>query len=430
MQAHARRRRRLHPQHGDARPPRRPGARDERSRARPRRRRQGHRPHRDRRRRPGRSRHRPHRRRLDRDARAGRRRRGAGAQGRHHGDRRHLRRQQGGPRGSRSDRRVDRGDAVAAGVRPGAWRPPIVKTEATTGKGVPELLEAIERFRAHTAATQGEPPARARRVARARAAGAALRPARRAPGARGRGVRRDAGPDRGARDRSVHRGGSDRHVGALRTRPTERSSGEADGRHEGTIDHIGIAVVQPRATRSRSTATRSASRSKRPRRSRRSACARTSSRPARPRIELLEATADDSPIAKYVAKRGPGLHHITLRVDDIAAALAQLKARGVRLIDEAPRPGAHGSLVAFIHPSSAHGVLVELKQAVQQSESRDRPFGDLELDAAPRRLLPPRRRRDVRRRAEAAVGAPRAGRRAQPDPARRCGRCSCAASRR
>jgi methylmalonyl-CoA/ethylmalonyl-CoA epimerase len=79
-------------------------------------------------------------------------------------------------------------------------------------------------------------------------------------------------------------------------------------------------------------------------------------------LELLEATADDSPIAKYVAKRGPGLHHITLRVDDIAAALERLKARGVRLIDETARPGAHGSLVAFIHPASAHGVLVELKQ--------------------------------------------------------------------
>jgi methylmalonyl-CoA/ethylmalonyl-CoA epimerase len=79
-------------------------------------------------------------------------------------------------------------------------------------------------------------------------------------------------------------------------------------------------------------------------------------------IELLEATAPDSPIAKYVAKRGPGLHHITLRVDDIREALAQLKDRGVRLIDDAPREGAHGSLVAFIHPASAHGVLVELKQ--------------------------------------------------------------------
>ena len=81
-----------------------------------------------------------------------------------------------------------------------------------------------------------------------------------------------------------------------------------------------------------------------------------------PSLELLEATADDSPIAKYVAKRGPGIHHITLRVDDIRAALARLKEKGVRLIDESPREGAHGSLVAFIHPSSAHGVLVELKQ--------------------------------------------------------------------
>ncbi|MGB2717904.1 MAG: methylmalonyl-CoA epimerase [Vicinamibacterales bacterium] len=79
-------------------------------------------------------------------------------------------------------------------------------------------------------------------------------------------------------------------------------------------------------------------------------------------LELLEATADDSPITKYLRKRGPGLHHITLRVDDIRAALSQLQARGVRLIDESPRAGAHGSLVAFIHPSSAHGVLIELKQ--------------------------------------------------------------------
>ena len=79
-------------------------------------------------------------------------------------------------------------------------------------------------------------------------------------------------------------------------------------------------------------------------------------------LELLEATAPDSPIAKAVDKRGPGLHHITLRVGDIQAVLARLRARGVRLIDEIPRPGAEGALVAFIHPSAAHGVLVELKQ--------------------------------------------------------------------
>jgi len=81
------------------------------------------------------------------------------------------------------------------------------------------------------------------------------------------------------------------------------------------------------------------------------------------KLELLEATASDSPIAKFIEKRGPGLHHIALRVDDVARALDELKARGVRLIDERPRPGAEGALVAFIHPSSTHGVLVELKQS-------------------------------------------------------------------
>jgi methylmalonyl-CoA epimerase len=96
-------------------------------------------------------------------------------------------------------------------------------------------------------------------------------------------------------------------------------------------------------------------------------------------LELLEATADDSPIAKYVAKRGPGLHHITLRVDDIRAALAELKAKGVKLIDADPREGAHGSLVAFIHPSSAHGVLVELKQ-----EPRTEDGGPMPEDRRPK----------------------------------------------
>jgi methylmalonyl-CoA/ethylmalonyl-CoA epimerase len=79
-------------------------------------------------------------------------------------------------------------------------------------------------------------------------------------------------------------------------------------------------------------------------------------------LELLEATTEDSPIARFVAKRGPGLHHITLRVDDISAALEQLETLGVRLSDPPPRRGADGSLVAFIHPAAAHGVLVELKQ--------------------------------------------------------------------
>ncbi len=85
-------------------------------------------------------------------------------------------------------------------------------------------------------------------------------------------------------------------------------------------------------------------------------------------LELLEATAPESPIARSIERRGPGIHHLTLRVDDLAAVLAQLKTRGVRLIDEVPRQGAGGSRVAFIHPSAAQGVLVELKEAVDRND--------------------------------------------------------------
>jgi len=80
------------------------------------------------------------------------------------------------------------------------------------------------------------------------------------------------------------------------------------------------------------------------------------------RIELLEATSDDSPISKFLEKRGPGIHHIAVRVDDIRGTLAELKQKGARLIDEEPRVGARGCLVAFVHPSSTGGVLLELVQ--------------------------------------------------------------------
>src|SRR5262249_9003294 len=93
------------------------------------------------------------------------------------------------------------------------------------------------------------------------------------------------------------------------------------------------------------------------------------------KLELLEATEPGSMVAKYVDKRGPGLHHITFRVDDLAAALEQLKAKGVRLIDERPRPGAETAIVAFVHPSAAHGVLIELKQELpaEHDASRTEP---------------------------------------------------------
>jgi len=80
------------------------------------------------------------------------------------------------------------------------------------------------------------------------------------------------------------------------------------------------------------------------------------------RIELLEATSPDSPISRFLEKRGPGIHHIAIEVDDIRATMAQLKATGTDLIDQEPRTGARGCLVAFIRPSSTNGVLLELVQ--------------------------------------------------------------------
>ena len=78
------------------------------------------------------------------------------------------------------------------------------------------------------------------------------------------------------------------------------------------------------------------------------------------RLELLEPMSADSPISKFLEKRGGGIHHIALSVENICATLQDLKAKGARLIDEEPRVGASGCLVAFIHPSSTAGVLVEL----------------------------------------------------------------------
>ena len=78
------------------------------------------------------------------------------------------------------------------------------------------------------------------------------------------------------------------------------------------------------------------------------------------RIELLEPTAEDSPVAKFLAKNGPGVHHVAYEVADLEQRLAALKAEGVRLIDEAPRTGAHNTRIAFMHPKASGGVLTEL----------------------------------------------------------------------
>ncbi len=79
-------------------------------------------------------------------------------------------------------------------------------------------------------------------------------------------------------------------------------------------------------------------------------------------VELLESTAPDGPVAKYIEKRGQGIQHIAFRVADIDAALAELKEKGVQLIDQVPRKGAGGAKIAFLHPKATGGVLVELCQ--------------------------------------------------------------------
>jgi methylmalonyl-CoA/ethylmalonyl-CoA epimerase len=85
-------------------------------------------------------------------------------------------------------------------------------------------------------------------------------------------------------------------------------------------------------------------------------------------LELIAPTSDEAAFAKYLAERGPGMHHIAYRVEDIRSALDELRANGIRLIDEQPRPGLHNTLVAFVHPKATMGVLVELVQHQGQSE--------------------------------------------------------------
>lgn len=81
------------------------------------------------------------------------------------------------------------------------------------------------------------------------------------------------------------------------------------------------------------------------------------------KIELLEPTSEDSPVARFIDKNGPGIHHIAYEVEDIEAGITSLLDAGARMIDEKPRNGAHGTRIAFVHPKSSHGVLTELCQA-------------------------------------------------------------------
>jgi len=84
------------------------------------------------------------------------------------------------------------------------------------------------------------------------------------------------------------------------------------------------------------------------------------------RIELLEATSEDSPVAKFIEKNGEGVHHVAYEVDDLGSALSELERQGVRLIDQKPRNGAHGTSIAFLHPKATMGVLTELCEAAKK----------------------------------------------------------------
>ncbi|MGZ4031723.1 MAG: methylmalonyl-CoA epimerase [Tumebacillaceae bacterium] len=85
-------------------------------------------------------------------------------------------------------------------------------------------------------------------------------------------------------------------------------------------------------------------------------------------VELLEPTSPESPIAKYIEKKGPGIHHVAYAVSDLEAALAHAKEQGYRLIDEKPRRGGHGKMIAFVHPKDTHGVLTEFCMRIEEEE--------------------------------------------------------------
>jgi LAO/AO transport system kinase len=244
---------------------------------------------------------------------------------------------------------------------PDRWRPPVLKTVATSGAGVSELLATAWRFREW---------AQEARSPRTRALSSL------SPGA-GSTAQSTAGQRREAR--SEHR------LRELISQRFMENGGPPDlpvppASAAPVLDHIGIAVKDLPAVLSfyRDGLGLEIEGSE-----------EVTSQHVRAyflsageaRLELLDATSPESPIAKYLEKRGPGLHHLTLLVSDIEGAIAHLRSRNVRLIDERPRPGAEGSLIAFVHPAATGGVLIELKES--RLAAHDRPAGQhpLQKDA-------------------------------------------------
>jgi LAO/AO transport system kinase len=230
-----------------------------------------------------------------------------------------------------------------------AWRPPVLRTVATTGAGVAELVEAIDRFRQKT--------------------GAALTARRRARSEwRLREILEHRFMDH-LEQKVLAPGELDALLDRISSRDVDpyaaaqsviaRAVGSAGGATTLSLDHVGVAVADATELVSLfdhlfSLATDSPE-DVGQHRVRFVGTAGTT-------IELVEPRTAESPVAKFLQKRGPGLHHLCLLVPDIDASMAMLKQRGVQFIDEQPRPGAHGSRIAFIKPASVGGLLVELKQ--------------------------------------------------------------------
>jgi methylmalonyl-CoA epimerase len=238
----------------------------------------------------------------------------------------------------------------------GKWRPPVLRTVATTGAGLPELVATIDRFRSETKDELGR---RRRTRAEWRLREVLGRSFMRhveehvlAPGEFDRLLDRIANRDidpygaaEGVMAKSGHGpGGASAgfeaapldHVG-IAVRDASEYAALFDrlfGLPTGPSEDVGLHRLRFVETGPAGSAT----------------------------LELIEPLSPESPIGKFLDARGAGLHHICLLVKDIDAALAALKAKGVRLIDETPRTGAHGSRIAFLHPSSANGLLIEIKQ--------------------------------------------------------------------